>query len=164
MEERVLYDVSKGLKLPEPTPLERAMKIALEAHAGQKDKAGAPYVLHPLRLMLALEDPVERIAAVLHDVVEDTPWTLDDLRTAGIPEEAVRLVDRVTEREGEESKEAYYGRILEDPAAVRIKLADLDDNLDVRRLPEMTPEDTRRTNGYLGWRRRLMAALRERTE
>ena len=85
----------------EADPLERAIVIAVEAHAGQKDKAGFAYVLHPLRVMMALDDPLERIAAVLHDVVEDTPWTLDDLRAAGIPEEAVRLVDFVTEREDE---------------------------------------------------------------
>lgn len=155
----------KSLKPGDPATdlLERAIGIAVEAHAGQREKAGAAYILHPLRVMLALDDPIERIAGVLHDVVEDTPWTLDGLREAGIPEAAVRIVDRVTEREGEETKEAYYGRILEDPGAIRVKLADLNDNLDVRRLAEMTLEDTRRTNGYLGWRRRLMAALRERT-
>ncbi len=144
-------------------PLERAIGVAVEAHTGQREKAGAIYILHPLRVMLALDHPIERIAAVLHDVVEDTPWTLDDLRAAGIPEAAVLLVDRVTEREGEETKEEYYGRILEVPGAIRIKLADLNDNLDIRRLAEMPPKDTTRTNKYLGWRRGLMVALREQT-
>lgn len=67
--------------------LERAIEMALHAHAGQVDKAGEPYILHPLRLMLALNGMYPRMAAVLHDVVEDTSVTLDNLRSEGFPTE-----------------------------------------------------------------------------
>jgi len=149
---------AKKIEDPRPNlaPCERAFRIALTAHAGQEDKAGAPYLLHAVRVASRLEDGTERIAALLHDVVEDTPLTLDDLRAAGIPEEAVRLVDLLTKRPGE-SRSAYCRRLEGDPAARRIKLADLEDNLDVRRLRRVTARDARRLNGYLRVWRRLKA-------
>lgn len=136
--------------------LEIAVRLASEKHAGQTDKAGAPYILHPLRLMMRMETDTARIAAVLHDVVEDTPTTLDDLRAAGIPEEAVRLVDLLTHRPGE-ARTAYYQRLMVDPAARRIKLADLEDNMDVRRLSQLTPKDIARLARYRHWWGRLKA-------
>ena len=82
--------------------LERAIVIAAEGHAGVKDKGGAPYILHPLRMMLSLSSADERIVAVLHDVCEDCPgWTLDRLRAEGFPERIVAALDSVTKREGE---------------------------------------------------------------
>ena len=147
-------------KRRKPSLLEQAMGIALKAHAGQPDKAGSPYILHPLRVMLALDRIEERIAGVLHDVVEDTPLTLDDLRAAGIPEEAVRLVDLLTRRPGQ-GKRDYYRRIRPDPAARRIKLADLDDNLDARRLRRITARDARRMDRYRAWKARLLLAQAE---
>jgi len=149
-------------KRRKPSLQEKALKIALKAHAGQGDKAGNPYILHPLRVMLALDREEERIAAVLHDVVEDAkpPMSLDDLRAAGIPEEVVRLVDLLTHRRGQGKRE-YYGRIIADPAARRIKLADLDDNLDARRLRRITARDARRMDRYRVWRKRLLRAQAE---
>jgi len=92
--------------------LERALEIAADAHRGQVDKAGEPYLLHPLRVMLRLAGEQERIVALLHDVVEDAPaWTLDRLRAEGFPEEVVLAVDRLTRREGE-PYEALIQRIL----------------------------------------------------
>ncbi len=82
--------------------LERAIAIAVEAHAGQIDKAGAPYILHPLRVMLAVSSTDERIAAVLHDVCEDCPgWTPDRLRAEGFAPQIIAALDSVTKREGE---------------------------------------------------------------
>lgn len=145
---------------PSRDPLETAIAIAADAHAGQRDKSGAPYILHPLRVMMALEDPIERIAAVLHDTVEDSPRTLENLLSAGIPAEAVRLVDLLTRRP-KQGKRAYYARLIGDPAARRIKLADLNDNMDARRLRQITQRDTRRIDRYRVWRARLLRAVKE---
>ena len=81
------------------TPREKAIEIALRAHAGKTDKAGAPYVLHPLRMMLRMKDPTSMIVAVLHDVVEVGPgWTFDRLANEGIPAAVVDAVTYVTKR------------------------------------------------------------------
>jgi hypothetical protein len=95
--------------------LERAIAIAAEAHAGQLDKAGAPYITHPLRIMLAMTTPAERIVAVLHDVVEDCPaWTLERLRGEGFPDRIIAAVEAVTHRPGEDY-ETYVRRAAADP-------------------------------------------------
>ena len=135
---------------------EEAIRIAAEAHRGQRDRAGAPYVLHPLRMMLRMRTDAERIAAVLHDVVEDTPWTLDDLRARGFPAEVLEAVDRLTRRPGE-AYEAFVERAAAHPVARRVKLADLEDNLDLRRLDAVTADDVERIDRYLRAFRRLSA-------
>lgn len=140
-------------------PIELAIRIAAEQHAGQKDKAGACYIMHPLRLMMRMNTDTARIAAVLHDVVEDSSITLDDLREAGIPSEAVRVVDLLTRRPGQ-GKEAYYRRLGSDGVARAIKLADLEDNMDVRRLRRVTPRDCRRMSRYRYWWGRLASLER----
>jgi len=127
--------------------LEDAIALAVQAHRGQRDKAGQPYVLHPLRLMLKLETEEERTVAVLHDVVEDTPWTLEKLREAGYSEPVLRALDHLTKREGE-SYEAFIERLRPDALARRVKLADLEDNMDVRRLTAVTARDTERLARY----------------
>jgi (p)ppGpp synthase/HD superfamily hydrolase len=132
--------------------LEKAIGIAVQAHRGQKDRYGAPYVLHPLRVMARVEATDDKIVAVLHDVVEDTDWTFDDLRSEGFPEAILRALDCVTKREGEPYEE-FVQRSASDPAARRVKLADLEDNMDVRRLPELTERDCNRLQKYLSaWR------------
>jgi len=136
--------------------LEEAIRIAVEAHRGQKDRAGAPYVLHPLRMMLRVQTDAERMAAVLHDVVEDTAWTLDDLRARGFPGEVLEAVDRLTRRPGE-AYDAVVERAAAHPVARRVKLADLEDNLDLRRLEEVSAEDLERLGRYLRAYRRLSA-------
>ncbi|MFL5385827.1 MAG: HD domain-containing protein [Longimicrobiaceae bacterium] len=136
--------------------LEEAIRIAVEAHRGQKDRAGAPYVLHPLRMMLRVRTDAERMAAVLHDVVEDTAWTLDDLRARGFPDEVLEAVDRLTRRPGE-PYDAVVERAAAHPVARRVKLADLEDNLDLRRLEEVSAEDLERLGRYLLAHRRLSA-------
>ncbi len=131
---------------PVPT-LEDAIALAVEAHRGQRDKAGQVYVLHPLRLMLRLDTELERMTAVLHDVVEDSPYTLERLRGLGYPEEVLSALDCLTRRAGE-TYEAFIERIRPHALARRVKLADLEDNMDVRRLPSVTPKDVERLSRY----------------
>lgn len=127
--------------------LDTALSIAIQAHAGQKDKAGQPYILHPLRMMFHMDTEEEKITAVLHDVVEDTPWTLDDLRAAGFRDTVVTAIAAVSRHETE-SYEAFIKRLKPNPLAVRVKLADLNDNMDVRRLETITPKDLERLEKY----------------
>jgi len=128
--------------------LEDAIALAVAAHKGQKDKVGLPYILHPLRVMFRCGDDVERVVAVLHDVVEDTTTTLDELRKQGYAKEIVDAVDAITQRGGE-SKEDYMQRLVRNSIARRVKLADLEDNMDLRRLPEITERDRARLNRYI---------------
>lgn len=135
--------------------LEMAIALAVEAHRGQVDKSGRPYILHPLRVMFRCGSDLERTVAVLHDVVEDTGRTFDDLRAMGFTEEVIAAVDGVTKREGE-SYEAFVERAAADPVARAVKIADLEDNMDLRRLGsgELSGKDVERLGRYVrAWRR-----------
>src|SRR5215467_11229904 len=124
--------------------LERAIAIAAEAHAGQVDKAGASYVLHPLRMMLAVQQTEERIVAVLHDVCEDCPgWDFARLRREGFSERIIEALDAVTKRDGEDY-DAFVRRAAADPIGRAVKLADLRDNCDLSRIAAPTPRDLAR--------------------
>lgn len=127
--------------------LEDAIALAALAHRGQVDKVGQPYILHPLRVMLRLKSQQERMIAVLHDVVEDTNQTLADLARLGYPPEVILALDKLTIRPGEEYED-FIARLGPDPVARRVKLADLEDNMDVSRLPEITPKDEKRLDKY----------------
>ena len=132
--------------------IEDAIALAVQAHRGQKDRAGAPYILHPLRMMFRVETDAEKMAAVLHDVVEDTAWTLDGLRAESFPEEVVAAVDHLTRR-GDESYEEFVRRAAAHPVARRVKIADLEDNMDVRRTGTVTEKDVERLTRYhRAWR------------
>lgn len=116
--------------------LEKAIHIAVDAHKGAVDKGGRPYILHPLSVMQRLTTDTERIVAVLHDVVEDTDWTLDRLRQEGFDEEVITALDGVTRRSGE-TYEDFIKRAASNPISRRVKIADLEDNLDpTRRLDD----------------------------
>ena len=133
--------------------LQKAIALAAAAHHWQKRKKGSPYVLHPLRMACALKTEAEQIVAVLHDVVEDTHWTFEDLRREGYPEDILQALDCVTERKGE-SYDDFLTRAASNPIARRVKLADLEDNMHVRDLPEVTPKDAARLSKYVkAWHR-----------
>ena len=127
--------------------LERAIEIAAKNHAGQVDKRGQPYVLHPLRLMLAVQGGHERMAAVLHDVVEDTSVTQEELTAKGFPEAVVASVNALTKRKSESRLEAA-SRAAQNPIARAVKLADVADNMDLRPIPEPTEKDLTRLKEY----------------
>jgi (p)ppGpp synthase/HD superfamily hydrolase len=132
--------------------LEKAIGIAVEAHRGQKDRYGAPYILHPLRVMGRVRTTAEQTVAILHDVVEDTDWTFEDLKREGFSEEVLVALDCVTKREGE-AYEDFVKRSASHPLARRVKVADLEDNMDVRRMPQVTEKDRERLEKYLkAWR------------
>jgi (p)ppGpp synthase/HD superfamily hydrolase len=128
--------------------LERAIAIATQAHTGQKDKAGQPYILHPLRVMFRCSTDAERIVAVLHDVLEDTPWTAEKLRLEGFSEEVLLALANVTKRDGEDY-EAFVARAASHPVSRAVKKADLEDNMDLRRLLDVSPKDAERLKKYL---------------
>jgi (p)ppGpp synthase/HD superfamily hydrolase len=128
--------------------LERAIVIAAEGHKGVTDKGGAPYVLHPLRMMLNLSTLEERIVAVLHDVCEDCPgWTLGRLRSEGFSETIIAALNSVTKREGE-AYEDFAMRAAANPIGRRVKLADLADNCDLSRISTPTDRDHERIAKY----------------
>jgi len=127
--------------------VQAAYALAAAAHAGQVDKAGADYINHPLTVASFVETDEEKIVALLHDVVEDTPVTLQNLRDAGFSEAVVRAVDCVTKREGEALQD-YLLRVKSDPLATAVKLADLRHNSDLSRIPHPTGRDFARVERY----------------
>lgn len=122
--------------------LEQAIALAARAHAGQKDKAGQPYILHPLRVMLRVDTECDRIAPVLHDVIEDTAVTSDDLRREGFTADIIDAVVALTKQDGE-PYDALIRRAAGNPIARRVKLADREDNMDPSRLRHASDGDER---------------------
>ncbi len=127
--------------------IEDAIAIAALAHKGQRDKGGAPYILHPLRMMMRMKSEAEMMVAVLHDVVEDSEWTLERLREEGFSEEVLEAVECVTNRE-DESYEQFIERVQTNPIAWQVKIADLEDNMNIRRIGEIKPKDLERLEKY----------------
>ena len=127
--------------------LGRAIELAKQHHKGQTNKAGKPYIEHPLRVMNQVESEEEKIVAVLHDIVEDTDISLNDLRNEGFSEEVVSAVECLTKQVGE-NYDSYIERISFNPLAVKIKLADLEDNRDLTRLPQVTDMNLERLEKY----------------
>jgi len=135
-----------GILMP---TLEDAIILATSAHRGQKDRNDEPYIMHPLRVAAQLWGYDERMVAVLHDVVEDTDVTLDDLRKAGYPGHIVDAVDAISKRKDvDEPYSQYIRRVKENPLATKVKIADLRDNANLDRLPKVEGYDLRRLDRY----------------
>ncbi len=128
--------------------LERAIEIAHEAHAGQYDKAGKEYILHPLRVMGKGRTEEEKIVGVLHDVVEDSEWTFEMLEAEGFTPEVIEALRCVTKLSEDEDYDHFIDRVLTNPLAMRVKLLDLEDNMDMSRLDECTEGDIQRLQKY----------------
>ena len=128
--------------------LERAIEIAVAAHKGQVDKAGAPYILHPLRVMMSLSSEDERIVGVLHYVVEDTDWTFERLRAEGFSQAVLDGLASVTKHHDDEDYDAFVQRARANPIGRRVKIADINDNLDLRRITTPTERDFERLKKY----------------
>lgn len=125
-----------------------AFAIASQAHKGQRDKAGLDYILHPVRVSNHCTSPVAKIVALLHDTIEDTNVTPDYLRQQGFPEVIVEAVLTLTHSK-EQPYEDYVKLLATNPVCREVKLADLEDNMDVRRLPQLTDTDVARLRKYL---------------
>ena len=138
-----------------PKLVGRAARIAAVAHQHQLDKAGEAYILHPLRLMARAQTDDERIVALLHDVVEDSDWTLEALAAEGFPPRIVDAIGCLTNREGE-SYDEFITRVLTNFLASRIKLLDIEDNMDMTRLGALTDKDLERLRKYHAARQRLL--------
>jgi (p)ppGpp synthase/HD superfamily hydrolase len=129
------------------TDLTLAIRIACDAHAGQTDKAGEPYILHPLRVMQRFRDNTARIVAVLHDVIEDSPYDIGFLASQGFHQDILDAVDALTRRE-DETYEGFITRLSANDTAVRVKIEDLKDNLDTTRLKSLGDRDLERVQKY----------------
>lgn len=130
--------------------------IARRAHEGQVDKAGAPYIGHAIRVAGRCDSETQRAVALLHDVLEDSPMTADDLTAAGVPAEVVRIVRLLTRPDGVTYMD-YVRSLADDPDARAVKMADLEDNMDLSRIPKPRERDLSRTDRY----RRALALLSE---
>ena len=129
--------------------LERAIEIATEAHRGQFDKAGNDYIGHPLRVMAMGKTTDEKIVGVLHDIVEDTDWTFEGLAAEGFSAEVFDALRCVTKLSEDEPYDKFIARVKANPLAVAVKLNDLSDNMDIRRLPYISDKDVKRLKKYL---------------
>ena len=129
--------------------LSKAINLAMQAHAGQVDKAGMPYIGHVMRVMQAGKTIDEKIVGVLHDVVEDTTWTFDALLAEGFPVHIVDALRCVTKLSDDEPYESFINRVKTNPLAVAVKINDLTDNMDIRRLQTLTDADVQRLRKYL---------------
>ena len=128
--------------------LSKAISIALKAHEGQFDKAGMPYIGHVMRVMQAGKTEDEKIGGVLHDLVEDTNWTFEMLLAEGFPTHIIDALRCVTKLSDNEPYNAFIQRVKTNPLAVAVKINDLTDNLDVRRLQNITDQDVERLRKY----------------
>ncbi len=126
---------------------DRAMEIAVHVHKAQKDRYGKSYIFHPIRIMMRMTSITEKIVALLHDVVEDSDWTVDQLVNDGFPAEITEAVDAISKRDDEAYFE-YIERLRKNSLAARVKLADLEDNMDLRRIEHIDDETATRLAAY----------------
>lgn len=127
--------------------LEQAISLASKQHEGQVDKANAPYILHPLRVMLNVPTIEHKIVAVLHDILEDTETTIEDLYQFGFQQHIIDAIVALTKKQGETRLEAAQ-RARQNPIARVVKLADINDNMDLSRIQSPTVKDFERLKEY----------------
>jgi (p)ppGpp synthase/HD superfamily hydrolase len=127
--------------------LDNIIKLAVDAHLGQRDKANLPYILHPLRLMMKFELYEEMATAILHDVIEDTSVTSEELEKQGISKEILDAVNCLTKKDGEDYQD-FIQRISQNSLATKVKIEDIKDNLDLLRLKTLTDDDLLRAKKY----------------
>ena len=124
-----------------------ALKLCFEAHKDQTDKSGMPYVFHPFHLAEQMKDEDTTVVALLHDVIEDTDYTVDDLYDMGFSERVISAIELMT-HDDEVPYMEYVAEIKKNPIAREVKLADLRHNSDVTRLDVITPWDEKRAKKY----------------
>ena len=118
------------------TPLtKKALKLSFNSHKDQTDKTGMPYVFHPFHLAESMDDEISTVCALLHDVVEDTDTTLEDLSEMGFPSEVIEVLTLLTHADGVPYMD-YVREIAKNPTATKVKIADLKHNSDLSRMDE----------------------------
>ena len=127
--------------------LENAITLAVQQHTGQLDKGGQPYILHPLRVMLQLQQPDQQIVAVLHDILEDTHTTAQDLQNLGFQTHIIQAIQALTKLRHETRVQAAM-RTAQNPLACAVKIADVQDNMNLARIPNPTARDLARLEEY----------------
>jgi hypothetical protein len=143
----LLDEIRKDIE-PEMMPLfDKAVEIATKAHEGQTDKSGKPYIGHVMRVAQRCKTQKSKVIALLHDVVEDTPVTPKQLIAEGIPADIVEAVLTLSRRQ-DEPYEEYINRVVPHPLCCEVKIADLEDNMDIRRLAEIGESDVIRLKKY----------------
>ena len=125
----------------------KAINIAFDAHAGQLDKAGIPYITHPLHVAESMDDEDSTVAAILHDIVEDTAVTPEDLRREGITDYQIEVIRLLTHEDGVPYME-YIEKLSKNETARKVKLSDLRHNMDRGRLITVTEKDEKRFAKY----------------
>jgi len=148
---------TEPMKSNEADLLQRALEIAIDGHRGQRQMDGLPYVLHPLELMGRVHSPAAKMAAVLHDVVEDTRYTIDDLEHEGFGADVLDAIRLLTHDDGSDY-ETYVEQIATNALATEVKLADLSHNMTITRIPKLRPKDLDRLAKYHKAHVRLTAA------
>lgn len=131
----------------EQSMFDLALSIAKKAHKGQYDKAGVDYIEHPLFVASLVDTEEEKAVALLHDVLEDSPYTAEELILAGLPETVVSAVQILTKKKGQDYQQ-YLELVKSSPIARRVKLADLKHNSDLSRLATVTEKDLERLEKY----------------
>ena len=126
---------------------DKAFEIASKAHKGQKDRGGSPYILHPINVANRCKSDRAKVVALLHDVVEDSNVTLKDLDDAGFPKDMVIAVSFLTKK-SDETYESYITSISNNELATEVKIADLQENMDITRLKKLTDKDFQRLQKY----------------
>lgn len=132
---------------PQELLLQKAIVLAHQVHAQQVDKAGKPYINHPLRVMATMETCSEKIVAILHDAVEDSDLTLEDLHKVGLSGDMIEAIAAITKNEGE-NYEVYLQRVMENAIALKVKIADMTDNMNISRIANPTEKDWQRLVKY----------------
>lgn len=129
--------------------LGKAIQIAIEAHKHQVDKSGHSYIGHITRVMNMGKSENEKICGILHDLIEDTDWTFEQLESEGFPEHIIAALKCLTKISEEEDYDAFVKRVMTNRLAMRVKVNDLTDNLDVKRFNSLSDKDIYRLNKYL---------------
>ena len=133
--------------------LEKAVALAVKAHAGQRDKSGEPYICLPLRMMLQCQNFEEKLVSVLHDVVEDSDYTIKELRKEGYPEEVLIAVEHLSRR-NDESYDEFIERAISNSLARKVKIKDLEDNMNLLRYAEIDEKTAEKLAKYhRAWQR-----------
>lgn len=127
---------------------DKALDIAVEAHKGQTDKAGHPYINHPFRISTKMDTKEEKIVALLHDVLEDSNLTISELSSYGFSQEVLNAICCITKTKAE-NYDLYIEKVKTNELATKVKIADLIDNINLSRLSTVSIKDINRTRKYL---------------